>query len=191
MGQKAESQAETENRAHVEQTWVYQGRFIRVRKEILYIKESAPRVWESIIHPGAVGILPIDARGNLILVEQWRRAVEKILIEIPAGGIEPGEEPLACAQRELQEEVGYKADNLIPIGGCYAAPGMSTEYVHLFIAKDLEESYLEADEYEAIDLRIVSLPEALSWIEEGIICDAKTIVGILRYAASLSPRLSS
>lgn len=186
MGEKANSQERAEKQAKIKHSCVYQGKFYQVNQDVIEIEGHPPKIWDLIAHPGAVAILPINHKQEIILIEQWRRAVGKIVLEIPAGALEAGEKPLVCAQRELQEEIGYKAGRLIPFDGCYPAPGTSNEYVHLFIAKDLEESYLEADDTAVIDLKIVSLQNALKLIEEGAICDAKTIVAILRYASSLS-----
>jgi len=181
MGKNAESQALREQRAKIDQKLVLEGKFIQVRRDVIEFDDHPTQTWDLVIHPGAVAIIPIDNHGRLVLVEQWRRAIRKITIEIPAGMLEKGEAPELCAQRELREETGYRAKTLIPFGGCYAAPGISDEYLHLFIAKGLEKSPLIADDTEVIDVRTVSLEEAFNMIEEGLIHDAKTIVGILRY----------
>jgi ADP-ribose pyrophosphatase len=184
MGKKAELHALKERKAKIEQKWVHRGRFIQIRHDTIVMEEPPPKIWDIIIHPGAVAILPIDKQGRFILVEQWRRAIEKITIELPAGLLEKGEAPITCAQRELQEETGFRAGQLTPFGGCYPAPGLSTEYIHLFLAKDLEKEPLHADDTDGIDVRAVSVDEALKLIKEGQICDAKTILCILRYLQS-------
>jgi len=185
MGKNAESQAAAERRAEITAETAYQGKFIRVRKDIILLDDHPPKIWDIIIPPGAVGIVPVTEDGKVVLVEQWRRAIGKITIEIPAGMLEQGEPALECAQRELQEETGLRAESLVPFGGCYVSPGISSEYIHLFLAKDLQPSPLRAEDTDGIDVRAVSLSEAFKMIEEGAICDAKTIIGILKYARTL------
>lgn len=186
MGKKAETQAKLEKQAKVIEKYPYKGKFFHVRSQTVEISGQPTRVWDLVIHPGAVAIIPVDDKGNLFLIEQWRRAIDKIILELPAGLLEEGESLIDCAQRELQEETGYKAKSLTPFGGLYSAPGFSNEYIHFFVAKELTLSPLEADDSEMIDLRIVSLKEAKKMIEDGTICDAKTIAGVLRYAEVLS-----
>ena len=181
MGKNAELQKLQDEQAHIEREWIFQGKYLKVRKDIIKRLGHPNKIWEIAVMPGAVAILPIDAEGNFILVEQWRRAINQITLEIPAGMIDPGEDPLTCAQRELQEETGYKAGEFISLGGYYPSPGMISEYIQLFIAKNLSESRLYADDTEGIDLRSVTLPEALNMISQGQICDAKTTIAILRY----------
>lgn len=185
MGKNAESQALREQRAKIDQKFVHEGKFIQVRRDVIELNDHQTQTWDLIVHPGAVAIIPIDNQNRLVLVEQWRRAIGKITIEIPAGMLEKGESPACCAQRELREETGYRAESLCAFGGCYCAPGLSDEYVHLFIAKGLQKDPLVADDTEVIDVRTVSLEDAFKMIEEGVVYDAKTIIGILRYAKSL------
>jgi len=186
MGKNAEAQAVREREAKIHREWLHRGRYIQLRKDVIEIENAPIKTWELIVHPGAVAIIPIDAKGDLILVEQWRCAIEKITLEIPPGTLNSGELPLGCAQRELQEETGYKAHILTPLGGCYSAPGISNEYVYLYIGEKLEKSPLIADDTDLIDIRTVSVKKALEMIEEGSITDAKTIVGILRYQSRQS-----
>lgn len=180
MGQKAEEQAEQERLAGVQRECIYRGRFISICTDTMKIEGRPPRKWDIVLHPGAVAIVPVNSKGNLLLVQQWRRALGHITIEIPAGTLED-EDPAECAQRELQEETGYKAGKLISFGGIFSAPGFCNEYLHLYLALDLEESKLPADEGEGIDLLEISLEEALRMIEEQTIRDAKSVAGIFRY----------
>lgn len=185
MGKNAEGQAAREQKAEVSASVAYKGKYIHVRKDIIHLDGEPPQVWDIIVPRGAVAIVAIDDKGSLLLVEQWRRAVGKIMLELPAGMLEEGEPIEASAQRELQEETGFFANDLKPFGGCYATPGISTEYFHLFLGKNLEKKPLSAEDTDVIDLRIVAVPEALTMIETGVICDAKTIVGILKYVQTL------
>jgi ADP-ribose pyrophosphatase len=182
MGKNAEKRKFQEEKAKIETRWVFEGKYLKVRQDIIHFTHETPKVWNIAVTNQAVAVIPIDSQGRLILVEQWRRAIGKITLELPAGMLDhPDEPPLNCAQRELQEETGYKAGSLVPFGGCYTSPGTFAEYIYLFLAQDLTESRLHADDTEGIDVKAVTPQEALRLIKHGEICDAKTIVGILRY----------
>jgi len=144
-------------------------------------EDKSQKTFDIVAHGGAVVITPIDKAGNLILVRQFRRAANQILIELPAGTLEANEDPLSCAKRELQEEIGYKANEMLPMGGFFPSPGFCTEYLYLYIAKNLTESQLIGDDTDEIDTLTVSLKDCFSLIEKGEIIDAKTIIGIYRY----------
>jgi ADP-ribose pyrophosphatase len=161
---------------------VYHGRLFNVDLSELELGEGVHALREIIIHPGAVCMIPVTADGRLLFVTQYRHAARKRLLELPAGTLEPGEEPFAAAARELQEEVGYRPTNLEPIGGLFVAPGYTTEYIHLFVCTGLEESALPGDDDEDIEVVSMTLDEATAAIESGEICDAKSVIGILRYA---------
>jgi ADP-ribose pyrophosphatase len=151
-----------------------------VIEESMHIAGTA-RAYDLVLHPGAVAIIPIDSQGDLVLVRQWRRAIDQVLIEIPAGTIEPGEEIEDCAQRELQEETGFRAQQLMPVGQLHTCPGFCDEKIFLFVGTGLEHSPLPADESEAIDVVHISMEEAYGMIDQGQITDAKTIAAIALY----------
>lgn len=136
-------------------------------------------------HPGAVAIVPLMEDGQVILIRQYRLSVGDYLYEIPAGTLEQEEDPRRCAERELQEEAGYFPGTLIPLTGFYVAPGGSTEYIHVFLARDLRPSLLNKDDDEEIEVISMSMQQALAMITRHEIRDAKTIIGLL-YAAHLS-----
>ncbi|MFP4323243.1 MAG: NUDIX hydrolase [Anaerolineales bacterium] len=129
-------------------------------------------------HPGSVGLVPLTADGRLVLVRQYRLPLEDFLLEIPAGGLEPGETPEVCARRELQEEAGYYPASLQPLTGVYLSPGTSDEYMHLFLAQALQPSPRPGDPDELIQVAHVPLADAAQMIESGEIRDAKTISGL-------------
>lgn len=181
MGNNAEKRHLQEQQANIKSHWVHEGKYLKVRQDVIHIPGEPTQVWDIAVTPGAVAIIPIDPQGRLILVEQWRRAIERINLELPAGMLDKDESPLDCAQRELQEETGYKAGSLVPFGGCFSSPGTFSEYIQLFLAQDLTESRLHAEDTAGIDVQAVTLKDAQRMIEQGQICDAKTIVGILRY----------
>lgn len=180
MGKNADAHAFLEKNAKTESRWAFEGKYLKVRHDTIHT--NPVKNWDIVVTPGAVAIIPIDSQGRIVLVEQWRRAIERISLELPAGMLDPGESPEACAQRELQEETGFKAGSLKSFGGFYSSPGCMSEYIHLYLGKDLLDSPLKADDTDQIDVRAISLSEALKLIGNGQICDAKTIVGVMRYA---------
>jgi ADP-ribose pyrophosphatase len=159
-----------------------------VRVDKISDPEGPSYTREVVVHPGAVVVIPVDANGDILMVRQWRRAVGKILLELPAGTLEEGEEAGVTADRELQEEIGYKAGRLTKLGGFYSAPGFCSEYLHLFLAEDLRESRLAPDDHEHIEVCTVPLGKALELIEQGEIEDAKSVAGLSRYYMRLAPK---
>ena len=158
---------------------IYDGRIVHLYKETVRLPNAQTATREVIRHNGAVAIVAFDADDQLLLVRQYRQAVRRALLEIPAGTLEPGEAPFDCAVRELQEETGYKPGQLLPLGGIYTAPGYTSEFIHLFLATALSESRLAQDADEFIELLRVPLPEALRLIASGEIADGKSVSGIL------------
>ena len=129
-------------------------------------------------------MVAVDDEGRIVMVKQFRRPVNKVLLEIPAGGVEDGEDPEECVRRELQEEIGYIPGKLQRLGGFYAAPGYCTEYLHLFLATQLTESRLTAEDTDEIEVVRITVAEVRAMIDSGQICDAKSIAGLLRYLGS-------
>jgi ADP-ribose pyrophosphatase len=181
MAGKSAEQEQFEKTTPVKRQEIYKGRTITVRTDTLQKGEKTLK-WDIVVHPGAVVLVPVTANQELVFVKQWRRALEKQMIELPAGTLEHQEPAADCAQRELREETGYRAGQIIPMGGFYSAPGFCTEYLHLFLALDLIPDPLPADDDEGIDLLLLSLDQVDEMIESGEICDAKTIAGVHRYA---------
>ncbi|MFO8010060.1 MAG: NUDIX hydrolase [Dehalococcoidia bacterium] len=161
---------------------VYQGRMINLRVDSVELPSGRRTTREIVEHTDSVVVVAINAYDNVILVKQFRTAVGDSLIEVPAGKREPGESPLECAIRELEEETGYSAGNIEQLGGFYAGPGYSTEYLHLFLATDLKREESNTDDDEISDVLLVSLNEALQMIFSGEICDAKSVAGLLKIA---------
>lgn len=164
---------------------VYHGKLVRLFVHDVTLANGAPSRREMIQHPGAAAIVPLDEAGNVLLVRQFRLAANRVMLEIPAGTLEPDEDPLDCAIRELQEETGYKPGHIEMIGGLFVAPGYTTEYIRLFLATGLTPSSLQHDEDEHIEVERVPLSEALALIERGDIIDGKSISGLLRVARRL------
>ena len=166
----------------LKQEQIYKGRVINLSLLEVELPDGKTSQREIVQHPGAIAIVALDAAQQVVLVRQYRTAADRILLEIPAGTLNPGEAPRVCAERELQEETGYYPGKLEPLGGIYVAPGYTTEYIHLFLATDLRESHLEADDDEFIEVERVTMADALQMIESGEICDGKSVAGLLRVA---------
>ena len=129
-------------------------------------------------HPGAVAIVPVLPDGRVVLVRQYRYAVGKPLLEIPAGTLEEGEDPLECARRELGEETGYEASELMALLSCYMAPGYSDEVIHFFEARGLRSVGMSPEEDESIEVEVYEIGEITKMMDNNAIEDAKTIIGI-------------
>ena len=159
-------------------TAVYQGRVVRMIREELLV-QGRRMVRESVLHPGAAVIVPALDRSRLILVRQYRRSVNRMLLELPAGTLERGEPPARCARRELVEETGWKAARLRRIGRFYAAPGFTTEQLTIFLAQGLTRTAMRPDPDEMVRPVILRITDVLRRIRSGEICDGKTIIGVL------------
>jgi len=138
---------------------------------------------ELVVHPGAVGILPMLSPDEVVLIRNYRFSVGRELLEIPAGTLEPGEEPIACAARELEEEAGYVADSLEPLVQFYTTPGFTTELMHVFVATGLTHRGQKCEATEQIRVAPMPLAEAMEACLDGRITDGKTIatLGVYHY----------
>jgi ADP-ribose pyrophosphatase len=165
---------------------IFKGRVVRLNVHEVRLPNGQFSRREIIHHSGAVAVIALDDEQNVLLVRQFRLGANAVLLEIPAGVLEADEAPPICAERELQEEAGYKPGRLEPLGGFFAAPGYSTEYIHLFLACDLTESRLTGDTDEFVEMQRVPFAEALAMVERGDIVDAKTIIGLLRTRTHLN-----
>jgi ADP-ribose pyrophosphatase len=186
MTEKSKEQQEIEEKATVTSTTPFKCSIFSVRSDSILLPDGTVRKRSYVIHPGAVVIIPLLKENEILLIKQYRRPTGRLLLELPAGMLEGNEQPEERAMKELQEETGYRADELIPYGGMYSAPGFCNEYLHFFLAKDLYPDPLCADDDEAIDLVPTLLQDALAMIDEGTINDAKTIAGIFKYVRFLS-----
>ena len=160
---------------------VYQGRVVRLRVDTVRMPGGRETTREIVERDDCVAVVALDADGKLLLVRQFRKAVGKELLEIPAGGIDPGESPEEAVKREMREETGYLPRKVEPLGGFYSAPGYATEYLYLYLATDLIPSQLFAEDTEGISLVRVAPEEVPELISSGGICDAKSIAGLLTY----------
>ena len=158
---------------------VFRGHVFDVRVDTLLAPDGRMYERDVVQHPGAVAIAPIDADECVLLVRQYRHAVARSLLEIPAGVVEKGESPDDTAQRELQEEVGYASRDLRALGGIYASPGFCDEFLYLYTARDLIPSRLPGDEDEDISVERVPMSRIGRLIRLGEIQDAKSVACLL------------
>lgn len=169
---------------------IYEGQIVRLRVDTVRLPDGHETTREIIEHSDCVAVIPVDTKTNeILLVEQFRLAAGKALLEIPAGGIEPGESVEEAVRRELQEEIGYLPKKVERLGGFYSAPGFCTEYLHLYLATELKPSRLHAEDTEEIKIVRVSASQISDLIASGNICDAKSIAGLLfflKYRKDLS-----
>ncbi len=161
---------------------IYEGRVINLRKDDVKLSNGHVAQREIVEHRGAICVVPVGDDGKIMLVRQFRKPAEQALLEIPAGSLEKGEDPLDCAHRELLEECGLKTAKMTPLFQCYLAPGYSSEYIYGFLAQALEQTEAQPEEDEILELESYSLKELLPMIEDGRIRDAKTICGVLLWA---------
>ncbi|MGQ9573080.1 MAG: NUDIX hydrolase [Dehalococcoidia bacterium] len=162
----------------VESRRLYEGRVVSLRVDRVKLPDGRLAVREVVEHAPVVAIVALDGQQNVLLVRQYRLPTGQSLLEIPAGGIDPGESAEEAAQRELQEETGQRAGCLEHLCSFFASPGYCDEYMHLYLATALEPSARLADADESIEVVRLPLSEALGLIERGEICDAKTILGL-------------
>ncbi|MFN8377643.1 MAG: NUDIX hydrolase [Anaerolineae bacterium] len=160
---------------------VYDGRVIHLALLDVTLPDGGTAKRELVRHPGAVAIVPLMGE-DVLMVRQFRMAANRVMLEIPAGTLNPGEEPLVCAERELQEETGYKPGVLESLGGIFVAPGYTTEFIHLFLATGLTESRLEMDEDEFIEPVRMPLRDLVAMIDRGEIQDGKSTAALLKVA---------
>jgi len=159
---------------------VYDGRVVKLRVDTVRKRSGKITTREIVERSDCVAVVVLDSKNRAILVRQYRSAVGKRLLEIPAGGIDSGEQPINSVRRELQEEIGYLPNKIDKLGGFYAAPGYCTEYLHLYLATYLVPGRLEAEDTEEIEVVRVPLSEIPALIASGEICDAKSVAGLLR-----------
>ncbi len=157
---------------------LYEGKLLNLRVDTVEIPDKKYSKREIVEHPGGVAIIPITNDNCIILVKQYRKAVERFLLEIPAGKLEINEEPRETAIRELKEETGFEAKKLEYLLEFYTSPGFSNEKIYLFLAADLIEGESNPDVGEFIDIEKHSIDDLVKMVERGEIVDSKTIIGI-------------
>lgn len=161
----------------------YRGSILNLRIDKVETPAGKKAIREVVEHAPAVAILPVADDGTIYLIRQYRYAVGKDLLEIPAGLVEPGEDLARCAERELQEEIGFFPGKLLEIGTMYNSPGFCTETVTLYLATDLRPSNLAPDDDEFIETVTMSPDEIRGMIERGEVVDGKTFAALAWYLA--------
>jgi ADP-ribose pyrophosphatase len=157
---------------------VFQGRAFKIRRDYLKMPDGREAKFDIVEHGGSVILIPIDQDGNLLFVRQYRHAAGMPMLELPAGTLEHGEDPAACAAREIREETGFAAGRLEEVGQFYLAPGYSTELMLVFLARDLKHDPLDADADEFLSLEKIPLAQAIHMAVQGEIPDAKTLAAL-------------
>lgn len=158
----------------------YQGVIVTVRMDQAELPNGRIARREVVEHPGGVAILPLDEKHQVLTVRQYRYPFGQVLLEIPAGKMEPGEDPRQCALRELHEEVGAVPQELVDLGALYLSPGFCNEVLHLYLAQGLSVGESSPDEDEFLELERIPLEELVRQVMSGQIKDAKTVAAVLK-----------
>lgn len=159
---------------------IFTGKVISLQVDEVELPNGKTSKREIIKHPGAVAIIALTVENKIVMVEQYRKAMERSIVEIPAGKLEKGEEPLECAKRELEEETGYECEKMEHLISFYTSPGFADELVHVFLAQNItqKENAAGLDEDEFVEVLELTLEEAERYIKEGKIYDAKTAYAV-------------
>lgn len=160
---------------------LYRGKIVNLRLDSVVLENGKTALREVVEHPGAVGIVALKDNGNIVMVRQYRKAVEQVLLELPAGKLKKGEDPKDCAGRELVEETGYIAAELRFLMSFYTSPGFSDEIMHMFLATGLRRGEKNPDEDEMVETVEVEPDKALDMVLRGEIKDVKTVAGVLLF----------
>lgn len=157
---------------------IYKGKVVTLDIDTVTLPNGLTFDLEIVRHPGAAAIVPIKDDGTVVLIRQFRHAAAGFIYEIPAGKLNPGEDPLVCAERELEEEIGYRANTFKLLSSILTAPGYTDEIIHIYKATGLTKTQQKLDHDEVLDVVEMPLSEAIAMIQSGAIRDAKTMVGL-------------
>ena len=160
---------------------IFEGRAVKLRVDTVQTADGRQTTREIVEHADCVAIVAVDADDNVLLVKQFRKAPEKELLEIPAGGIDDSEDAEAAVIREMQEETGFRPQKVERLGGFYSSPGFCSEYLHLYLATDLTPGQLYAEDTGGIEVVRVPVSRISELVTSGKVEDAKTIAGLLAY----------
>ncbi len=157
----------------------YDGNVITVKLDTVELTNGKIATRDVVEHPGGVGVAAITENNELLMVKQFRAGPKKVLMEIPAGKLERGEDPAVCGLRELEEETGYTAKEFFKLTQIYPTPGYCDEVIHIYVAKDLIKTQTNPDEDEFLEIEKIPISDLKRMIETSEICDAKTVVAVL------------
>jgi ADP-ribose pyrophosphatase len=158
---------------------VYTGRLLKIDRDRVELPNGGTTDLEMVRHPGASAVVPFVTDHDILLVRQFRYAAKGFIYEVPAGTLQKGEAPEACAAREVQEEVGHKAGRFEHLASIYTTPGFTDEVIHLYIARDLAPVPQNLDDDEVLTVERVRFTEAIDMIRDGRLVDAKSICALL------------
>jgi len=165
----------------IERHTIYKGRIFDVSQDLVTLPDGGTHLYDTVVHPGGAAVLPVDAEGNAYLVRQYRPAAEQYVLEIPAGRMEPGEDPRESVIRELREETGFTAETVEKLTSVYSTIGLCSEVLHLYYAEGLSSGEQDLDEDEYIAIVKIPLPKLTEMILNNEIIDAKTVVAVTTY----------
>ncbi|HRO66678.1 MAG TPA: NUDIX hydrolase [Pseudobdellovibrionaceae bacterium] len=163
---------------------VYQGTFLKIAQDLVEGREGKKHRREYILHPGASVVVAILPDGKFVMERQYRHALQQEFLELPAGKLDPGEDPLAAARRELKEETGFEAREWTRLGVIHPCIGYSNEFIEVFLAKGLEQTGAQPDEGEELEVLSLSQEELDEEIRAGRLTDAKTLSALMLYQRS-------
>jgi ADP-ribose pyrophosphatase len=175
----------------LDRQYIYHGKILNLRVDKVRVPSGSETIREVVEHPGAVVIVPLTSKNQVLLVNQYRHAVGRDMLELPAGTLEKGESPEKAGPRELKEETGCTASRWELLNRFYSSPGILTEEMHIYLATDLVEGKLEPMEDEDLELVHVGWDEALEKVNSGEIVDAKSIIGLLLAEQKLNKMIKS
>jgi ADP-ribose pyrophosphatase len=160
---------------------IYEGKIIKVKLDEVQLPDGKTAKREIVNHPGAVAVLALTDDGKMVAVRQFRKPLERTIVELPAGKLEPGEDPLECAKRELEEETGYQASQFTHLSSFYTSPGFADELLHVYVATGLTPGPARPDEDEYVEVLLLTLEEAHELHRQGEIRDAKTVLALFAW----------
>ncbi len=166
---------------------IYSGKVLKLNLDTVVLPNGRTTKLEILRHPGASAVVPLKDDGRVVLIRQLRHAVGGFIYEIPAGKLDPQEDPRDCAARELEEEIGYRAGSLELLTSIWTAPGFTDEVIHIFQGTNLQQGKQNLDQDEVLEIVEWSLDEAMAKIQDGTIRDAKTIIGLQLVYFNLRP----
>lgn len=158
----------------------FEGRILKLRVDTVELPDGTTSTREIIEHPGGVAVIAVDENGYVPMVTQFRKPYEKMIMELPAGKLDNGEDPLDCGIRELEEETGLKAHNFVSLGAVLPSPGYAAEMIYVYLATDLYEGTVHLDEGEFLSVEKIHIDTLIDMVMNGKLQDAKTVIGILK-----------